>query len=220
MPKTSPARATKAAPKGRRRRVPGGKSGRQLTYNAATHDRIVTALKAGASLRDAVAFAGVEKETFRLWLKAGRISVENPRAKGADGRFAQLARDVDQAVAESDVALVGIMRRAAEGTKAKDGQPARPGDWKAAEALLKFRAESRLRQAHLRKLKAEAKMAEMRVDGSLPAEKHDVTASVSAIDARHELATLLARAAPRPAVGDAAGDRSAASSGGSPADPP
>jgi len=151
---------------------------RPLTYTDEIRKRMLSALKAGASMRDAAGFAGVEWQCFCKWLKAGRRFVDlGPEGEGADERFEQLARDVDQAAHESDVALIGILRRAAEGTRAqpsKDGEPATkavPGDWRAAESLLKFRADTRERNARVRKIRAEARLAEMRAAGTLPGEK-------------------------------------------------
>lgn len=161
---------------------------RLLTYTVDDSDRIVDALKRGSSLRQAVGFAGVQWPSFTRWLRAGRCALRvaagdatKAEAKAADKRFADLARSVDQAVAESDVALAGFIRRAAEGIPAqpaKDGVPAIPfvpGDWRAADALLKLRAEAPLRRAQLRKLRAETRVAELRADGALPAERHDIT---------------------------------------------
>lgn len=183
-----------------------------LTYTDEDRARIVAALKAGSSLRQAVGFAGVQWSCFCKWLRAGRFALRvragdatEEEAKAADERFAELARAVDQAVAESDVALVGYIRRAAEGVKpqaAKAGQPETkgvPGDWRAAESLLKFRAEAPLRRVHLRKLRAEARVAEMRADGTLPAERHDVTSDGKPIGAltNEELDARLAAAEQR-----------------------
>ena len=144
---------------------------RELTYTTDVHDRIVRALKAGASLRDAVGFSGAAWRTFCDWLRAGRRAVEHgPEASGADERFAQLAMDVDQAIHEADVALVGCLRRAAEA-----------GEWRAAEALLKHRADSTERRLRQDKLRAEIALTTRRVDGTLPAEKHDVTATARVV---------------------------------------
>lgn len=141
---------------------------RPTVYSAAAHDRIVGALRAGASMRDAVGFAGVEWVTFKVWLKAGRRHLDGI-TEGADERYAKLAHDVDQATHESSVALVGILRRAAEGADGK------PGDWRAAEALLKFRRESSSHRQSVRKMRAEAEVAEKRAKGTLPADKHEHT---------------------------------------------
>ncbi|MDO9016667.1 MAG: hypothetical protein Q8S73_43025 [Deltaproteobacteria bacterium] len=160
---------------------------RPLTYDAGLHERVTEALRKGATMRDAVAVAGGEWRTFCRWLKAGRIALENaaraPGVKlraGGDPRFSDLARDVDRALRESDVALVGMIRAAAQGlprVEAADGRPeqrAIPGDWRAAAFLLEFRAGAPLRRAQLTKTKAEAEVATKRADGSL-VDKHDVT---------------------------------------------
>lgn len=198
-------------------RANGGKPGRQLTYRPEAAQRVIAALKAGAAMDDAIAFAGLSRRTFYRWLKAGRLAIELPKDRGADKRFEQLARDVDQAAGESKVALVGLLRRAAEGTKASPGQPARHGDWKAAEALIRIRADDRKRRLECRKLEIDIRIAKKREEGTLPAEKHDVTQHVSIVDARAELAARLAQLAPAAPAGDpGGGDREpAAGDGGS-----
>lgn len=161
---------------------------RELTYDENFRSRLVQALRAGASLRDAVGFAGADWSTFCRWLRAGRRFVDSgPETEGADERFAPLARDVDRAASESKVALVGLIRRAAEGTPAKpavpakDGapaqpeQPGRPPDWRAAAFLVERNDERPKRRVEVRKLRADATVAEMRAAGTLPADKHDVT---------------------------------------------
>ena len=150
------------------KRSAGGKPGRKLTYRPEVTARVVAALTKGAPLKDAVDFAGVPRRTFFTWLKAGRLAIELPEDPGADKRFAQLARDIDLAVGESKVALVGMMYRDAEGSGT------RPGDWRAAEAILKLRAGDRLRRAEERKLRAEARIAEKKADGTY-VEKHEVS---------------------------------------------
>lgn len=160
---------------------------RPLAYDPDTLALIVKALRAGSSLRDAAGFAGASRSTFFDWLKAGRRWNKDPKSEGADERFAQLARDVDKAIAENKVALIGLIRRAAEGAPArpavpaKDGQPeqpaqpARPGDWRAAAFLVERNDERSKRRAEVRKLEADAEVAEKRANGTLPADKHDVT---------------------------------------------
>ena len=169
---------------------------RALSYTPKAHERIVSALRAGSSLRDAVGFAGVEWVTFCRWLKGGRLALEHrKKTAGADPRFAALARDVDQAAHESSVALVGILRRAAEGTRDSDAKdpdgkpvkPGRPGDWRAAEFLVKFRAEAPLRREQLRKLRLEGAVLKKRLEETLPPERSEITGA----DGRH-----LVRAAP------------------------
>jgi len=160
---------------------------RPLTYDPGLHTLVVEALTKGAAMRDAVAVAGGEWRTFCRWLKAGRIARENaslppgtaPR-DGGDARFIALARDVDRALRESDVALVGMIRTAAQGLPGKaagDGKPeqrAIPGDWRAAAFLLEFRAGAPLRRAQLAKVRADTEVATKRADGTL-VDKHDVT---------------------------------------------
>lgn len=153
---------------------------RPLSYTAEARNRVITALEARASLREAAALAGVPWPTFCRWLATGRRGLDDPEAEGADERLAQLARDVDQAMAETDVALAGAMYRYAVGVPAQPAtetaaaRPEIPGDWRAADALLKFRADAALRRAKLAQIKAETKVAEMRAKGTLR-EQVDVT---------------------------------------------
>ena len=135
-----------------------------MTYTDDARARIVAALKAGASLRDAVGFAGVPWQTFIDWLRAGRRVVDGADgATAADRRFERLALDIDQAAHESTVALTGIMRKAAE-----------EGDWRAAEALLKIKADRAERRVRLRRGRAEAVVAGKRAEGTL-VDRTDVT---------------------------------------------
>ncbi|MDO9016566.1 MAG: hypothetical protein Q8S73_31515 [Deltaproteobacteria bacterium] len=188
---------------------------RLLTYTPAVHRRIVDALRRGAPLRDAVGYAGAEWPSFCRWLRMGRLAVEDPANKDGDARFAPLARDIDQAVAESNVALLGLVRRQAEDapgktkTKTRPAIPPRIGDWRAAAFLLEFRAEAPERRARLRKLRADAEVAKKRADGSLPPSRSEVTGAhggpiqVNALHSR--LAALAAEAAGGPDA-DAAGE--------------
>lgn len=183
---------------------------RVLTYTPAVHRRIVDALRRGAPLRDAVGFAGAEWPSFCRWLRAGRRYIEHgPESEGADVRFVELARDVDQAAHESRVALLGLVRRQAEGTpgkrktKTRPATPPSPGDWRAAEFLLKFQADAPLRRAQLRKARLEAKVLSKRLDGTLPAEKSEI-AGVNGTplipdptDLAARIAAIVARAARR-----------------------
>jgi hypothetical protein len=139
---------------------------RPTVYNPGAHQRIVDALRAGSSMRDAVGFAGVRWMTFLDWLRAGRRHIDGVK-EGADERYAQLAADVDQAAHESSVALIGILRRAAEGN-AKT-----PGDWRAGEALLKHRRDAVTHRYATRKLRLENDYLRARIAGTLPAEKHE-----------------------------------------------
>jgi hypothetical protein len=154
--------------------------GRPLTYDDDARARIIAALERRTSLRDAVAIAGVAWPTFNRWLSAGRAYLDDPTSEGADERFAKLARDVEQANAETDGALAGLLYRAATGLPAQPAsegipaQPAIPGDWRAADALLKIRADAEKRRAEVKRIKAETKVALMRADGTLPADKLEV----------------------------------------------
>jgi len=135
-----------------------------LTYTDAAREHVLMALRAGSSMRDAVGFAGVEWRTFLHWLKAGRRYVElGADADGADVRFAQLAREVDQAMHASSVALTSIMRTAANA-----------GDWRAADRLLTHRSERQRARADLRRARADATVAEQRAAGTL-IDRTDVT---------------------------------------------
>lgn len=188
--------------------------GRPTLYDAEVHARIVAALKNGATLRQAATIALVSWPTFTDWLRAGRRWLHDPETRGADARFADFARDVDAVQAERDAAMVSVIERAALGTpwKAADAeatgdatpeQLGTPGDWRAAAFLVEHRASAPERRERVRKLRAETKVAEKRANGSLPAERSEITGAngaplvpatdPSALHAR--LAAVAARAA-------------------------
>lgn len=185
---------------------------RPLAYTPKVHRAIVAAVRGGNSLRDAVGFGGAAWPTFNRWMKAGRLAIESEELPegadplpGADPRFAPLVRDVDQAMHAANVALVESIRRAAADqpgkpkTKTRPAIPPRPGDWRAAQFLLEFREGAKERRTRVRKLKAEAVVAEKRAAGILPPEKSEITGANGgpiAVNALHgRLASLAARAA-------------------------
>lgn len=104
--------------------------------------RLKTALKSGAFLGSAAAYAGVRPETLSRWLEEGRrlAAIEevvsgdpdDPREPSpAEWELIWLAREVDQAEAEAEQRLVEYVEKAAE------------GEWRAAMALLERRWKDR-----------------------------------------------------------------------------
>lgn len=84
-------------------------------------DRIVAAVRAGAYIETAAAFAGVHKDTLYAWLRRG-AEVEG---KGLYGEFSDA---IEKALAESELHFLEIIRKAAEGDAELDIQP----QWQAA----------------------------------------------------------------------------------------
>lgn len=177
------------------------------TYTPERRKRIVRALRAGATQAKAAAFAGVAPTTLRGWLAAGRAYLADPTT--GDKRYARLARECDQAAAESDVVLIGFMYAAAEGTPAvrdpRTGEvvkPRIPGDWRAAEGLLKIKLDRAERRVRLRKNRAEAIVSEKRAEGTLPPTQIDVKDERARNDRIAELLRKAGRTVPVDAGGD------------------
>lgn len=74
---------------------------------AETTDRIVTAIRAGASLEAAAGYAGVGRQTFFDWLRKGRQTDPAPV-------YADLVAAVDEALAQFEVHAVGRIAKAGE----------------------------------------------------------------------------------------------------------
>lgn len=120
------------------------------------HKRVCDALRAGNSLRTAVAYAGIEWVTWCKWRR---------RVKSGD-RFhdgvAALVDEYERAMAEGTAALVAQIN-----LHAKE-------DFRAAQFLVERRDEHAEREERVKKLRAERKLAELRLaQGGV--EKHEHT---------------------------------------------
>jgi len=93
--------------------------GRPTRLSPEIQERILHAMKLGASRADAAQFAGIGERTLREWL---RVGAEEP-----DGPFAALRAKVLEAEGNVKVTLVGCVLKAAV------------SDWRAALALLQCR---------------------------------------------------------------------------------
>jgi hypothetical protein len=90
--------------------------------------QIVQALRAGNYMETAAAFAGIEAEQVRKWVKMG-VRRRTPELE-------QFARDVTQAVIGVEVRNVAIVSRAANGIKDAAGNEIKGPDWHAAAWFL------------------------------------------------------------------------------------
>jgi hypothetical protein len=84
-----------------------------VKFNETVADKIINYLRAGAFVETAAIAAGIHKDTFYEWMKIGR-------ANGHPGLAAWVAR-VDEAVAMSEVVMIGLV-----------GKAAQEGQWQAA----------------------------------------------------------------------------------------
>jgi hypothetical protein len=89
------------------------KAGRPCKLTESVAQRIVNAVKSGAYLETACAFAGVAKSTFYEWLRKGR----NQRK----GKFQRFADAIEKAIAGSEIRDLLVIDKAAQS-----------GDWRAA----------------------------------------------------------------------------------------
>lgn len=133
---------------------------RPLAYNATAHAAIIASLQRGGSLRGSAAAARVNECTLFAWLAAGRAHRDG--TDGGDERFAQLAEDVDATLAEKDLARIEKIEEL--------GQK----DWRALAWAVEHHEAAELTRAQVAKAKAEARIATMRADGTLPADKLEV----------------------------------------------
>ena len=95
------------------------KMGRPSRLNAAVQDRLVTALRSGATRESCATYAGIGITTFHTWMQKGE---ERPGSDYADFRAA-----VKAAEADSEILLAGRLMAAAA------------GDWRAALSVLERR---------------------------------------------------------------------------------
>jgi hypothetical protein len=94
-------------------------SGRPTKLTPAIEERVLHAIKLGASRADAAQFAGIGERTLREWMRLG--------ADEAEGPHAALRARVLEAEGQVKVTLVGCVLKAAV------------SDWRAALALLQCR---------------------------------------------------------------------------------
>jgi len=90
-------------------------SGRRPKYSAALHAKLIEYLEGGAFKKHAANAVGISANTLAAWLKRGEDG-EEP--------YAQLALDVEKAIAKDAVRNQLIISKAAQGVHL--------GDWKAA----------------------------------------------------------------------------------------
>ena len=137
---------------------------RLSVYSPKAHEAIVQALRAGATYRSACQAAGLSWTTWKDWKRAVWRGHDVP-----DDRIATLVREAEEAHAQATNSLIARVNLA--GAK----------DWRAAMSLVEFRATAERRRWELVKARAEARIAQRRLDGSLPAEKHEVTARAQVV---------------------------------------
>jgi hypothetical protein len=85
-------------------------------------DRLIQALKAGNYIDPSCAYAGITRETFYQWLKAGQ---------NGNARFSDFSDAVTRAMAAAEIGSVAKIKLAGE------------GDWRAAAWLLERRHPDR-----------------------------------------------------------------------------
>lgn len=104
--------------------------GRPTKLDAAIQDRICNTIRLGNYMEAAAASAGVSKVTLYAWLKEG--------ARQTRGRYRDFLNAVERAEADREIGANLVITKAANGTAAipardgHPGQPAIPGDWRAA----------------------------------------------------------------------------------------
>lgn len=86
-----------------KKKHPGG---RPTKLTPELQDRIVQAIRAGAYIETAAAYAGVSKDTLYQWLKRG--------ARSKSGIYRQFSDAVEKALAEAEMRDVMLVGRAAE----------------------------------------------------------------------------------------------------------
>ena len=132
---------------------------RSNAYTPEAHASIVQALRAGATYRSACQAARLSWTTWKGWKRAVWRGQPVP-----DPRIADFVSEAEAAHAQATNSLIARVNLA--GAK----------DWRAAMSLIEFRSTAERRRWDLVKARAEARIAQKRLDGSLPAEKHEVSA--------------------------------------------
>lgn len=79
--------------------------GRPIKFTVAIQEAIITALRSGAYIETAAAYAGISKSTFYEWLRIG--------ARGENKKLAQFSGAVKRALAESELRDLAVVNRAA-----------------------------------------------------------------------------------------------------------
>ena len=94
--------------------------GRPTKLNFDTHNKIITAIRAGNYIETAAAYAGIDKSTLYDWLKRGEREkqrvAQNPRYKirKSEKPYVEFSNAVEKALAEAEVRDVAIIAKAAE----------------------------------------------------------------------------------------------------------
>lgn len=86
--------------------MPYKKAGRPTKLTPALQKKVVDAIKAGAYIETAAAFAGIHKDTLYEWLKKG--------ARSRGGPFFEFSQAVEQALAHSELRDITIIGTAAQ----------------------------------------------------------------------------------------------------------
>lgn len=93
---------------------------RPTKLNFDTHNKIITAIRAGNYIETAAAYAGVNKSTLYEWLKRGEREkqrvAENPRyrIRKSEKPYVEFSNAVEKALAEAEIRDVAIIAKAAE----------------------------------------------------------------------------------------------------------
>ena len=94
--------------------------GRPTKLNIDTHNKIISAIRAGNYIETAAAYAGIDKSTLYDWLKRGEREkqrvAQNPRYKirKSEEPYVEFSNAVEKALAEAEVRDVAIIAKAAE----------------------------------------------------------------------------------------------------------
>ena len=94
--------------------------GRPTKLNFDTHNKIISAIRAGNYIETAAAYAGINKSTLYDWLKRGEREkqrvAQNPRYKirKSEIPYVEFSNAVEKALAEAEVRDVAIIAKAAE----------------------------------------------------------------------------------------------------------
>lgn len=93
---------------------------RPTKLNFDTHNKIITAIRAGNYIETAAAYAGVNKSTLYEWLKRGEREkqrvAENSRygIRKSEEPYVEFSNAVEKALAEAEIRDVAIIAKAAQ----------------------------------------------------------------------------------------------------------
>ena len=93
---------------------------RPTKLNFDTHNKIITAIRAGNYIETAAAYAGINKSTLYEWLKRGEREkqrvAKNPRyrIRKSEKPYVEFSNAVEKALAEAEIRDVAIIAKAAE----------------------------------------------------------------------------------------------------------